>query len=58
MKLGRNLARTFLDYYRLIGHIRDKPAATALPKPASITSAANREKEKPVTQSPVEGEER
>lgn len=58
MKLGRNLARTFLDYYRLIGHIKDKPTATALPKPTFVPNVVNREKEKPATQSPVEAEER
>ncbi|XP_048255716.1 cytosolic carboxypeptidase 6-like isoform X1 [Haliotis rufescens] len=33
MKLGRNLARTFLDYYKLIGYISAKPSSSIVPKP-------------------------
>lgn len=33
MKLGRNLARTFLDYYKLNGYISSKPSSSILPKP-------------------------
>ncbi|XP_014777790.2 cytosolic carboxypeptidase 6-like [Octopus bimaculoides] len=48
MKLGRNLARTFLDYYKLSGHITDKPCPNLLllPKAASNPSFVNREREK------------
>ncbi|KAL5016288.1 hypothetical protein ScPMuIL_005877, partial [Solemya velum] len=33
MKLGRNLARTFLDYYKLNGYISAKPSSSIVPKP-------------------------
>ena len=33
MKLGRNLARTFLDYYKLLGYISTKPSSGLNPKP-------------------------
>lgn len=33
MKLGRNLARTFLDYYKLSGIISTKPTSSIVPKP-------------------------
>ncbi|RUS80951.1 hypothetical protein EGW08_011271 [Elysia chlorotica] len=32
MKLGRNLARTFLDYYKLTGFISAKPSSSVVPK--------------------------
>ncbi|GFS23684.1 cytosolic carboxypeptidase 6-like isoform X2 [Elysia marginata] len=32
MKLGRNLARTFLDYYKLTGFISAKPSSSLVPK--------------------------
>lgn len=32
MKLGRNVARTFLDYYKLIGYINAKPSSGISPK--------------------------
>jgi hypothetical protein len=32
MKLGRNLARTFLDYYKLQNHIIFNPTAAIMPK--------------------------
>ena len=32
MKLGRNLARTFLDYYKLQNHIVFNPSAVIMPK--------------------------
>jgi hypothetical protein len=32
MKLGRNLARTFLDYYKLTGFISSKPSSGLNPK--------------------------
>lgn len=32
MKLGRNLARTFLDYYKLTGYISTKPSSGLNPK--------------------------
>ncbi|CAC5420170.1 AGBL4 [Mytilus coruscus] len=33
MKLGRNLARTFLDYYKMTGLISAKPSSSIVPKP-------------------------
>ena len=36
MKLGRNLARTFLDYYKLTGHISIKPISSIIPKPGAF----------------------
>ena len=45
MKLGRNLARTFLDYYKLNGYISTKPTSSITPKPGRY-SARDREKEK------------
>lgn len=33
MKLGRNVARTFLDYYKLVGYISAKPSSSINPKP-------------------------
>ena len=41
MKLGRNVARTFLDYYKLLGYISMKPSSGLLPK-ASHHSAKER----------------
>lgn len=35
MKLGRNLARTFLDYYKMTGYISAKPSSSMLPKPGA-----------------------
>ena len=32
MKLGRNVARTFLDYYKLVGYISAKPSSSINPK--------------------------
>jgi hypothetical protein len=32
MKLGRNLARTFLDYYKMTGLISTKPSSSIEPK--------------------------
>ncbi|KAF6030990.1 AGBL4 [Bugula neritina] len=32
MKLGRNVARTFLDYYKLVGYISAKPSSSITPK--------------------------
>lgn len=32
MKLGRNLARTFLDYYKLQNYIVFNPSAAIMPK--------------------------
>lgn len=33
MKLGRNLARTFIDYYKLAQVISQKPSSSIVPKP-------------------------
>ena len=38
MKLGRNLARTFLDYYKLQNHIVFNPTAAIIPKLANASS--------------------
>ncbi|KAK7101062.1 cytosolic carboxypeptidase 6-like [Littorina saxatilis] len=35
MKLGRNLARTFLDYYKMTNYISAKPSSSILPKPGA-----------------------
>ena len=35
MKLGRNLARTFIDYYKLAGVINTKPSSSIVPKPGA-----------------------
>ena len=35
MRLGRNLARTFLDYYKMTGYISAKPSSSMLPKPGA-----------------------
>lgn len=32
MKLGRNVARTFLDFYKLVGYISAKPSSSITPK--------------------------
>ncbi|KAL8600695.1 hypothetical protein ACOMHN_057285 [Nucella lapillus] len=42
MKLGRNLARTFLDYYKLCGYISSKPSSSMLPKPGATRSRPDR----------------
>ena len=34
MKLGRNLVRTFLDYYKLNGYVSSKPRSGLNPKPS------------------------
>ena len=36
MKLGRNVVRTFLDYYKLTGGISAKPSSSVVPKPGSL----------------------
>lgn len=33
LKLGRNLVRTFLDYYKLSGYVSSKPSSGLNPKP-------------------------
>lgn len=38
MKLGRNLARTFLDYYKLNGVISSKPSSSLVPKPGRYSA--------------------
>ncbi|CAH1774105.1 unnamed protein product, partial [Owenia fusiformis] len=45
MKLGRNLARTFLDYYKLTGYISSKPSSSLVPKPGRH-SARERHRER------------
>lgn len=40
MKLGRNLARTFLDYYKLQNHIVFNPTAALMPKLPNSSSFA------------------
>ena len=39
MKLGRNLARTFLDYYKLNGYVSSKPSSGLNPKPGKYGSS-------------------
>ena len=47
MKLGRNLARTFLDYYKMTGYISTKPSSSLTPKPSNGRhSAKNRNGER------------
>ena len=41
MKLGRNVARTFLDYYKLVGYISAKPSSSI-----NLKSPAHGEKDK------------
>ena len=43
IKLGRNLARTFLDYYKLTGFISTKPSSGLMPK-AGRGSARDRDR--------------
>ncbi|XP_050388353.1 cytosolic carboxypeptidase 6 [Patella vulgata] len=38
MKLGRNVARTFLDFYKMTGYISSKPSSSIVPKPYNIGS--------------------
>lgn len=44
MKLGRNVARTFLDYYKLVGYVSSKPSSGLSLKPSQHNSAAESEK--------------
>ncbi|XP_074641861.1 cytosolic carboxypeptidase 6-like isoform X2 [Tubulanus polymorphus] len=46
MKLGRNVARTFLDYYKLIGYIGTKPSSGQLPKPGRGSAKEKDRKER------------
>lgn len=46
MKLGRNLARTFLDYYKLTGYISAKPSSSVLPKPGTMRLAGGDRRER------------
>ena len=57
MKLGRNLARTFLDYYKLTGHISIKPISSIIPKPGAfrIRDRPNQER---VPSEPIQYDER
>lgn len=54
MKLGRNLARTFLDYYKLINVISAKPSSSIVPKPGRF-SLRDRQAERSNTDPPNEG---
>ena len=53
MKLGRNMARTFLDYYKLTGYISSKPSSGMTPK-AGRHSAKDRRGEGRATSEPRE----
>lgn len=57
MKLGRNLARTFLDYYKLNGQISIKPISSIIPKPGAfrIRDRPNQER---VPSEPIQYDER
>ncbi|XP_059174977.1 cytosolic carboxypeptidase 6-like [Physella acuta] len=44
MKLGRNVARTFLDYYKLMGYISVKPSSSLVPKPAPSNAPRHSER--------------
>ncbi|XP_013409059.1 cytosolic carboxypeptidase 6 isoform X2 [Lingula anatina] len=52
MKLGRNLARTFLDYYKLTGFISAKPSSSIVPKPGRH-SAKDRNKAERAASEPL-----
>lgn len=41
MKLGRNLARTFLDYYKLQNYIVFNPSTSIMPKLNNTSSFSN-----------------
>lgn len=41
MKLGRNLARTFIDYYKLAQVISQKPSSSIVPKPLAYRRDRN-----------------
>ena len=42
MKLGRNLARTFIDYYKLAQVISQKPSSSIVPKPLGVYRSRDR----------------
>ena len=46
MKLGRNMARTFLDYYKLVGVISTKPSSGLVPKPVRYNRGRDNPKER------------
>ncbi|XP_025110591.1 cytosolic carboxypeptidase 6-like isoform X2 [Pomacea canaliculata] len=48
MKLGRNLARTFLDYYKLTGFISSKPSSSSLPKAGTLRPRDRRDRGEPL----------
>jgi len=54
MKLGRNLARTFLDYYKLIGFITSKPSSSIVPKPGGPYRSRDRNTERTNTDPPMD----
>lgn len=55
MKLGRNLARTFLDYYKLQNIIVFNPVSTTLiPKLASSSTYLNLKSQSNTSPSPVQ----
>ncbi len=51
MKLGRNMARTFLDYYKLTGYISTKPSSGLAPKPGHHSARDKRAVSEPGTHS-------
>ncbi|XP_069127054.1 cytosolic carboxypeptidase 6-like [Argopecten irradians] len=58
MKLGRNLARTFLDYYKLVNFITAKPSSSIVPKPGAYRSGVrDRQHERSQTDPTVESYE-
>lgn len=56
MKLGRNLARTFLDYYKLQNYIVFNPTTTSMPKLTASTTCLNlKSHHQTSSTSPVQG---
>ncbi|CAL1538014.1 unnamed protein product [Lymnaea stagnalis] len=60
MKLGRNVARTFLDYYKLMGYISVKPSSSIIPKsmgpPVRSSTDKSSASEKQVTETMAKGD--
>ena len=53
MKLGRNVARTFLDYYKLLGYISTKPSSGLLPKPSHHSAKERKHQENRAASEPL-----
>ena len=48
MKLGRNLARSFLDYYKLTGYISSKPSSGLVPRVSRGVGTKDRDRERDI----------